>query len=135
MDRDPGKIQRREPKTRRKITTLSETPPPTREELLAAALASAREAAFALTIPDIRRRVIDQLDGAPMVHIRDFQVVDALDLLALSHCIEIGAVGYPNDEPRLIVEPVLDTAGIPVWADTPFGRIEDFRIRRDFSHA
>lgn len=132
---DPGKIQRREPRTRRKIATLSETPPPTREELLAAALASAREAAFALTIPDIRRRVIDQLGEAAMMHIRDFRVLDALDLLALSHCIEIGAVGYPNDEPRLVVEPHLDATGAPVWADTPYGRIEDFRIRRDFSHA
>jgi hypothetical protein len=131
---DPGKIQRKAPKARRPIDTLSEMPPPTREELLAAALSSAREAAFALTIPDIRRRVIDQLGAAPSLHIRDFHVVDALDLLALSHCIEIGAVGYPNDEPRLVIDPVLDNDGAPVWADTPYGRIEDFRIRKDFSH-
>jgi len=131
---DPGKLQRQAPRSRRVIQSIADTTPPTREELLAAALASAREAAFAMTIPEIRRRVLAQMGDAMVLHIRDFRVMDALDLLALSHCIEIGAVGYPNDKPRLAVEPVVDENGYPAWAETPYGRIEDFRIRRDFGH-
>ncbi|MEW8051299.1 MAG: Wadjet anti-phage system protein JetA family protein [Candidatus Thiodiazotropha endolucinida] len=130
---DPAKIGRLTTRSKRKIDNQTSTLPPTREELLAAALASAREEAFAITIPNIRGRVIDQLGDSPSIHIRDFHVRDALDLLTLSHCIEIGAIGYPNEDPSLAVEPILEE-GKPVWTDTPYGKIEAFIIRREFGH-
>lgn len=131
---DPARIQPLTRRQRREIPTAIVIEPPTREELLAAVLASARETAFALTVGDIRRRVIEQLGDATQLRLRDFHVADAIDLLALSHCIEIGAVGYANDDPRLIIEPLLDARGGLEWVDTPYGSIEDFRIRRDYGY-
>lgn len=126
---DPEHIQVRDRAVRRTpIDTLLQHPRLTREERRDAYIQQALETAFALTEGDVDEYVLQQMGVARAMSLRHFNISNAMDLLALSHSIEIAdhkETGWTWD----VVCEHDETHGIH-WFDTGYGHMQAFTLKR-----
>ncbi len=126
---DPGRIPVGERAARRRpIDTGLTHPRLTREERRNAYIQQMLETAFALTEADVDRYVLDQMGAARAMSLRHFNVKKALDLLALSHSIEITT--HPDAGDEWDVAPEYDDAREIRRFDTGYGRMQAFTLKR-----
>ncbi|MEK8020344.1 MAG: Wadjet anti-phage system protein JetA family protein [Candidatus Parabeggiatoa sp.] len=104
----PNTIRLRQRKQREISADIQATQPPTREELLQAALAEAEENAFTISLDDIRQEIIKQMGDESEMRVSHLNVKDAATFLALSHAIEVGSISLEKEKPCLLVEPIED---------------------------
>lgn len=123
---DPANVRLRARTLRREIEDTSAAPTLTREEELAAAIAQAEEAAFAVSMTDIHRTLVEQMGDSEYLRTSNLVVTDAPSLLAASHAIEAAGVGI-DEAPSLVLQP---STGEGSRYSTPYVEADEFEIRK-----
>lgn len=118
-----GRVVRRKP-----IDTGLAQPRLTREERRQAHIQQALETAFALTEQEVDDYVLEQMGAARAMSLRHFRAANALELLALSHSIEVAAHRDTGHEWDIV--PEHDERGGIRWFDTEYGRMQAFTLKR-----
>jgi len=128
---DPNRLKVSAARKLREIPTDVSEPEETREDRLRAMIEERTQMAFSVSVDRMEEEILRQMGDDVSMRASDLQVHDVLTVMTLSHCIETGMIGPKKVGVRLTFEPVVDEKGGFVCFDTPFGRHEDYIIRRE----
>lgn len=123
---NPASVRLRARTMRREVEEISPAPALTPEEELQAALAQAEETAFAVSMTEIHRVVVEQMGDGSFLRTSNMVITDAPSLLAASHAIEAAGIGI-DESPQLVLLPA---TAQPQRYTTPYVEADEFEIRK-----